>query len=91
MSNGGRSKVVILSDIHIGDNSKTCWYQKKYHEPYLFTALNYIEQNAELIDEVILLGDIFEFWTYPCTAPPPSFSKIVQANLDLLGPQRQIG
>jgi UDP-2,3-diacylglucosamine pyrophosphatase LpxH len=90
MSNDDRSKVVILSDIHIGDNSKTCWYQKKYHEPYLFAALDYIKQNAELIDEVILLGDVFDFWAYPCAAPPPSFSKIVQANPDLLGPSGKL-
>jgi hypothetical protein len=23
---------VVLSDIHIGDNSPTCWYQKSVHE-----------------------------------------------------------
>jgi len=83
-------KVVIMSDIHIGDNSKTCWYQQKYHEPYLLKALDYIEKNAASINEVILLGDIFDFWTYPCGTKPPSFSDIVNANPNVLGPNGKL-
>ncbi|MGB9176604.1 MAG: metallophosphoesterase [Methanoregula sp.] len=83
-------KIVILSDIHIGDNSATCWYQKKYHEPYLIKALDYIGQNAASIEEVILLGDIFDFWTYPCGSVPPSFSDIVNANPNILGPEGKL-
>ncbi|MCK9580814.1 MAG: metallophosphoesterase [Methanoregula sp.] len=83
-------KAVILSDIHIGDNSATCWYQKKYHEPYLMKALDYIEQNAASINEVILLGDVFDFWTYPCGSKPPAFSDIVNANPNVLGPNGRL-
>lgn len=83
-------KVVILSDIHIGDNSKTCWYQKKYHEQYLLKALSYIEQNSASINEVILLGDVFDFWTYPCNSKPPSFDDIVNANPNILGPNGKL-
>jgi UDP-2,3-diacylglucosamine pyrophosphatase LpxH len=83
-------KIVILSDIHIGDNSATCWYQKKYHEPYLIKALDYISQNAASIEEVILLGDIFDFWTYPCGSTPPSFRDIVNANPNILGPEGKL-
>jgi UDP-2,3-diacylglucosamine pyrophosphatase LpxH len=83
-------KVVILSDIHIGDNSATCWYQKKYHEPYLLKALEYIEKNAAYINEVVLLGDIFDFWTYPCESKPPSFTDIVNANPNVLGPNGKL-
>jgi UDP-2,3-diacylglucosamine pyrophosphatase LpxH len=85
-----RKKTVILSDIHIGDNSTTCWYQQKYHEPYLIKALDYIEHNAASIEEVILLGDIFDFWTYPCGSTPPSFSDIVNANPNILGPRGRL-
>jgi UDP-2,3-diacylglucosamine pyrophosphatase LpxH len=83
-------KAVVLSDIHIGDNSSTCWYQKKYHEPYLIQALDYIEQNAASINEVILLGDVFDFWTYPCGSKPPGFSDIVNANPNILGPNGRL-
>ncbi|MEN6609350.1 MAG: metallophosphoesterase [Methanoregulaceae archaeon] len=79
-------KAVILSDIHIGDNSNTCWYQKKYHEPYLLKALDYIAQNAASVNEVILLGDVFDFWTYSCGRKPPAFADIVNANPNVLGP-----
>lgn len=84
------SKIVVLSDIHIGDNSKTCWYQRRYHEPYLIKVLDYIEQNAASIDEVILLGDIFDFWTYPCGVEPPGFRDIVNANPNVLGPEGKL-
>lgn len=83
-------KVVVLSDIHIGDNSRTCWYQKNYHESYLLKALEYIEQNAASINEVVLLGDVFDFWTYPCGTKPPSFSDIVNANPNVLGPNGKL-
>jgi len=78
-------KAIILSDIHIGDNSNTCWYQKQYHEQYLLKAFEYIQANAASINEVILLGDVFDFWTYPCARSPPAFADIVNANPNVLG------
>ena len=51
---------------------------------------DYIEQNAASINEVILLGDVFDFWTYPCGSKPPGFSDIVNANPNILGPNRRL-
>lgn len=31
---------IVLSDVHIGNNANTVWYQKPIHEQYLVTALN---------------------------------------------------
>ncbi|MCE2661284.1 MAG: hypothetical protein LW716_00330, partial [Microcystis sp. 53602_E8] len=29
-----KNKIVVLSDVHIGTNVPTNWYQKSFHEPY---------------------------------------------------------
>lgn len=78
--------VVVLSDIHMGTNSPTVWYCKEIHEKYLLAILNDIINCADQIEEVILLGDIFEFWAYPPDALPPTINDIIEANPNVLGP-----
>ena len=78
---------VVLSDIHIGDNSPTCWYQKSVHEQPLSTALSWVAAQKNVVKEVLFLGDMFDMWTYPPSVRPPSMSKIIAANPDLLGPR----
>lgn len=85
-----QNRIYILSDIHIGDNSPTCWYQQKYHEPYLITALEYILSNASVVQELILMGDLVDFWTYPPHQQPPSFQEIINANPNILGPNGKL-
>ena len=77
---------VVLSDIHIGNNAPTCWYQSSVHEPYLAAALRWIVAKRSLVQEVIFLGDMFDQWTYPPSMRPPSMSEIIAANRGLLGP-----
>ena len=50
------TKTYVLSDIHIGTNYRTCWYQQGYHEPYLIAVLDEIIRNKANIDECILLA-----------------------------------
>lgn len=80
-----KNKIVVLSDIHIGTNSPTNWYQQNFHEPYLSAILDYVIQNAADIQELILLGDVFDFWTYPPNIQPPTFTDTVNANPNILG------
>ena len=84
---GVRSKLVFISDVHIGDNSPTVWYQQKYHEPYLLALFDHVIANADSIQELIILGDFVDFWTYPPDRRPPSFAEIVAANPAVLGPK----
>ncbi len=79
------SQVAVLSDIHIGDNTPTCWYQKTIHGPSLEAALNWIAGHASAFQEVILLGDLFDTWTYPPSMQPPSVGQIIAANQEILG------
>lgn len=85
-----KSKIIALSDIHIGTNAPTVWYQKDVHEPYLVTILDWIIQNASSIQELILLGDVVDLWTYPPDEEPPSFDAIMAANPKLFEPNGKL-
>ena len=78
-------KTVVISDIHMGTNVSTNWYQKDIHEPYIATILNWVISNKAEIDELIILGDLFDFWTYAPDEPPPTAAQIVDANPNILG------
>ncbi len=87
-----KNKIIILSDIHIGTNTPTNWYQKAVHEPFLNTALEYIIFNADSILELIILGDLLDFWTYlPAEIPPGFFdpnnpsNSILSQNSNIFG------
>ena len=87
---GARNKTVVISDVHIGDNSPTVWYQKKYHEPYLSALFDHVIDNAETIQELVILGDFVDFWTNPPDRRPPAFSDVVSANPNILGPSGKL-
>jgi hypothetical protein len=78
------SLAVVFSDVHIGDNSNTCWYQKKYHEGYLKAALKWVENNKQVSD-LVLLGDLVDFWTYTPDRTPPTLAQIIAENQNILG------
>jgi hypothetical protein len=42
---GGR-----LSDVQIGNDTRTCWYQRSVHEPYLTVILDYVTALASVED-----------------------------------------
>jgi hypothetical protein len=86
-NNGNKRYAVVLSDVHIGNGAPTCWYQAAVHEPQLAALLRWILGNRASIREVVLLGDIFELWTYPPAMRPPSMPDIIRANPGMLGPR----
>jgi predicted phosphodiesterase len=81
-----KNQVVVLSDIHLSDNSPTCWYQKSIHQEYLEAILDWIVSNRENVRELVLLGDVVDTWTSPFHIAPPTFAAIVEANPEILGP-----
>ncbi|CAI5998370.1 unnamed protein product [Closterium sp. NIES-64] len=83
---GLKRLVVVLSDIHIGDGSPTQNYQSHVHEGHLLAIMDDVVARNEPIAEVVLAGDIFEFWYYPFHAQPPSLATILAANPNLFGP-----
>lgn len=75
-----KNLIVLLSDIHIGDDSPACWYQQSIHEPYLLSIFDWIVDHADEVREVVFLGDIVDMWTYPFNVQPPDFKTIIQKN-----------
>ena len=71
---------IFLSDIHIGTNGPTNWYQQSLHEPYLKAALKYVQDNAARVEDLVVLGDWFDLWTYLPSDAPPQVSDIFAAN-----------
>lgn len=82
-----KNKIIILSDIHIGDNSPTCWYQKSVHEQYLAAILKWVVDNSQDVSELVLAGDVIDTWTYPFNVRPPVFAEIAAKNPNIFGPQ----
>ncbi|MDB9509938.1 hypothetical protein PN499_01795 [Kamptonema animale CS-326] len=85
-----KNKFISFSDIHIGTNALTAWYQKDIHEPYLVKALDWLIENASSIRELIILGDVVDSWTYPPDKEPPSFNAIMAANPKVFGPNGKL-
>ncbi|ADL50710.1 metallophosphoesterase [Clostridium cellulovorans] len=77
-------KYIFLSDVHIGENIPENWYQKSVHQVYLKAILQYIQANAQQIQDVVILGDWFDSWMYP---PEPQISatvtEIINNNLEV--------
>ncbi len=82
----GKSKIVFISDTHIGDNTPTTWYQAKHHQAYLSALIDHVIAQASQVAEVVILGDFVDFWVYPPDRRPPSFAQIAAANPAMLGP-----
>ena len=89
-----KTKIVVLSDVHIGGGSPTSpwvWYQPEVHDPYLEGVCAWIVDNAAEIQEMVLLGDIADQWTVPCDEVPPTFQEIASTNQQIFGPSGFFG
>lgn len=79
---------VVISDIHIGTNEVTNWYQTSVHEPYFLKMVNWIINKKDTLglNRFLILGDLFDYWTYPPEMQPPSTQAILAKNPGLFGP-----
>ncbi len=78
--------IVAISDVHLGTGEPTCWYQPEVHDDYLIAILDWVVDHAEQIDELVLLGDVVDLWTYPFGRRPPTFAEVAAANSSIFGP-----
>ena len=83
---GERRHLVVLSDVHLGTDAPTAWFQPAVHGPPLARILRWVVREAASIRELILLGDVVDLWTYPAEVVPPTFADIVAAHPEVLGP-----
>jgi UDP-2,3-diacylglucosamine pyrophosphatase LpxH len=74
---------VFLTDLHIGTNHETNWYQKEFHQPILKSILSYLVKNGNQIEDVVILGDWFEQWNYPPHKKVPNLDAIFSMNPEI--------
>jgi UDP-2,3-diacylglucosamine pyrophosphatase LpxH len=74
------TQLVFLSDVHIGSNAVTNWYQREVHEELLVAMLDHVVANAANVAELVIAGDLVDQWTYVPSERPPTLETIAQAN-----------
>ena len=84
--NSAKRYLVALSDVHLGTDHPTAWYQRDAHQASLVHLLDWVAGEAEHVAELVLLGDIVDFWTYPADEVPPTFAEIAATHPAVLGP-----
>ena len=82
---GDKRHVVAISDVHLGTDHPCVWYQRDLHEPYLLALLDWVVDQADHVRELVLLGDIVDFWTYPMEEVPPTFADIAATHPRIFG------
>ncbi|MCU1496895.1 MAG: hypothetical protein JWM47_848 [Acidimicrobiales bacterium] len=81
----GKRHIVALSDVHLGTDGPTVWYQRDVHEAHLVHVLDWVVAEAASIRELVLLGDIVDLWTYPGDELPPTFAEIAATHPVIFG------
>jgi len=69
-------RIMVLSDIHIGIDAMSNWYQRKVHQDLLIASLKWAQNDANCVHKLVLLGDLVDLWTYVPSLPPPTFELI---------------
>ncbi len=70
-----RNKTVVISDVHISNGEKYAWFSRSNAEK-LTGLLNAIRKDRD-VEELVLLGDIFDLWLYPIHVKPWTIGKII--------------
>lgn len=79
------NRILFVSDIHIGVNTTTNWYQRDVHEGMLLAIFDYAIASAPDVAELVILGDLADQWTYRPSVTPPSLGEIAAANPAIFG------
>ena len=73
-----KSKRIFISDVHLGVGLASDWFQTAKHEPHLLTMLKWIENSADEVKDLVLLGDLVDRWMCPIDQVPPTTAEIWQ-------------
>jgi UDP-2,3-diacylglucosamine pyrophosphatase LpxH len=71
-----RSKIVVISDVHLSDEQSWSWFNRQSGE----RLTGFLQQTANdsTVRELVLLGDIFELWLFPISEMPWTAARIIQ-------------
>ncbi|MHC4694508.1 MAG: metallophosphoesterase [Planctomycetota bacterium] len=82
-----KKKTLFISDVHMGAGKEWDWFNIKEEGPYLISFFEYVQNRQSTqndIEEVTLLGDIFDLWVCPHDEDPHTFDDIVKAQKDVI-------
>lgn len=80
MANG--QKTIVISDIHMSNGKDYSWFQPT-HADKLAKMLNAIAEKKgrfKKVEELVVLGDLFDLWLYPVHAIPCTPKEILDKN-----------
>jgi UDP-2,3-diacylglucosamine pyrophosphatase LpxH len=80
-------KTIVISDIHMSNGAGYSWFLPPY--PAELTAMLNRTGNDSSVEELVLLGDVFDLWLYPLDATPWTVSQILAANRPVTKALRQ--
>jgi UDP-2,3-diacylglucosamine pyrophosphatase LpxH len=71
-------KTVVISDVHMSNDKPYSWFEEANSKKLakMLTTL----ANDETVEELVLLGDLFDLWLYPVNTPPLTVKDIIEAN-----------
>jgi UDP-2,3-diacylglucosamine pyrophosphatase LpxH len=67
--------IYFISDIHLGPNYSTNWYQASVHKDHFKAILRFIQDKEKNVGDVVILGDWFDFQVYDLNFSPDRHSK----------------
>jgi len=82
-----KKKTLFISDIHMATGKEWDWFNIQNEGPRLEAFFDYVimrqEQDGD-IEELVLLGDIFDLWVCPHDQEPHTFDDICQAQQSII-------
>ncbi|MGD9817731.1 MAG: metallophosphoesterase [Desulfomonilaceae bacterium] len=73
------SRTIVISDIHLSDGNEYSSFSPP-DSNYLTFLLNAICDKSFRVEELVLLGDVFDLWLYPVDVVPSTVGDIIKAN-----------
>ncbi len=81
-----QKKTIVISDVHISNGANYSWF-KPPNSQDLTDLLNSIADGSSEafsnVEELVLLGDLFDLWLYPVTEMPLTVAQIIARNKEV--------
>ncbi|MDJ0764919.1 MAG: metallophosphoesterase [Myxococcota bacterium] len=69
--------IVVISDVHMSNNAHYSWFKSKNKTPEALKHFLTKLSTDTTVQELVLLGDIFDLWLYPVDVSPWDFLSVV--------------
>jgi UDP-2,3-diacylglucosamine pyrophosphatase LpxH len=82
-----KPKTVVLSDVHVSNGEKYSWFLQPNATDFAKVLEDVLKDSS--VNELVLLGDLFDLWLYPVNVVPWTVSQIVEKNSEVTDALRQ--